>query len=114
VDDEEPARLLLKRLLAELDASIIEAENGQKALEVLAARPVHLVISNVMMPVMGGLEFLTRFKQDRATASTPVIMLTSDGSRETRENALGLGADDYSTKPVDLDDLLPRIRHFIG
>ncbi|MBI5179699.1 MAG: PAS domain S-box protein [Nitrospinae bacterium] len=114
VDDEEAARVLLSRHLAALDIEILEARDGNWALRTLAERHVHLVISNVRMPEMDGLELIARLKQNPKLAAIPVIILTADNSMETRDRALGIGADDFSAKPVDMKDLLPRIRRFIG
>ncbi len=115
VDDEPAERELLKQRLAPLESDLLDAHNGEEALRLLrGGERVDLVISNIWMPVVNGLELVMRMKEDKSLRHIPVIMLTSDSSMETREKALGLGADDFSTKPVDPNDLLPRIRRFIG
>lgn len=113
VDDEKVERELLKLHMEPLDVEVLEARNGREALMLLQHERVHLVISNIWMPVMNGLDLVARIKEDKKLEQTPVIMLTADNSMETREQALGNGADDFSTKPIDPKDLLPRVRRFI-
>ncbi len=115
VDDEPALRELLKRHLAPLESDLLEAGDGDEALRLLrGGERVDLVVSNVWMPTVNGMELVMRMKEDKKLRHIPVIMLTSDNSMDTREKALGVGADDFSTKPVDPNDLLPRIRRFIG
>lgn len=115
VDDEPAERELLKQRLTPLESDILEAHDGDEALRLLRGGDrIDLVLSNIWMPTLNGMELVMRMKEDKKLRHIPVIMLTSDSSMDTREKALGLGADDFSTKPVDLNDLLPRIRRFIG
>lgn len=115
VDDESAERELLKQHLAPLGSELVDAHDGEEALSLLrGAERIDLVVSNIWMPVCNGMELVMRMKEDKKLRHIPVIMLTSDNSMDTREKALGLGADDFSTKPVDPNDLLPRIRRFIG
>lgn len=115
VDDEPAEMALLKRYLAPLGSDLLEARDGEGALRLLrGGERIDLVVSNIWMPAVNGLDLVMRMKEDKNLRHIPVIMLTSDGSMETREKALSLGADDFSTKPVDTNDLLPRIRRFIG
>ncbi|MBI5636639.1 MAG: PAS domain S-box protein [Nitrospinae bacterium] len=115
VDDEPAEMALLKQYLAPLGSDLLEARDGEGALRLLrGGGRIDLVVSNIWMPAVNGLDLVMRMKEDKNLRYIPVIMLTSDDSMETREKALSLGADDFSTKPVDTNDLLPRIRRFIG
>ncbi len=115
VDDEPAERELVKQYLAPLESNLLEAVDGDEAIRLLRGEErVDLVVSNVWMPTVNGMELVMRMKEDKKLRHIPVIMLTSDDSMDTREKALGLGADDFSTKPIDPNDLLPRIRRFIG
>jgi diguanylate cyclase (GGDEF)-like protein len=86
------------------------AENGRVALEMAKARPPDLILLDVMMPEMDGLTVLRRLRNSPATANVPVIVLTAKALAEDRVRGLDLGADDYITKPFDLEELLARVR----
>jgi putative two-component system response regulator len=107
VDDEPLQRFLLMRALAPLGVEVSEARNGQEALDLLAERPYHLVLTDLHMPVMDGLELTRAIKAQDPLL--PVILLTADGEREVRLKGLQAGADDFLNRPVDLSELRLRI-----
>lgn len=97
VDDEPTQRLLLMRALAPLGVEVAEARNGKEALDLLREKFFHLVLTDLHMPVMDGLELIRAVKaQD---PFLPVILLTADGERETRLKGLEAGADDFLNRP---------------
>jgi signal transduction histidine kinase len=114
VVDDDPDMLLLVRIhLGKIGMDVIEALDGKKALEAIKERLPHIIITDIMMPVMDGFALLDRLKQDSQTSAIPVIVMTSaDG--EARENAFGHGADDFVSKPIEVEDLIPRVRRFVG
>ena len=97
VDDEEMMRVLLTKILTRDGYTIISAEDGQAALELLATTPVHIIISDIKMPRLNGFELLKAVKSDYPTIG--VIMMTAYGDTFTVKDALLLGADEYVTKP---------------
>ena len=103
VDDEKNAREGLKRGLAKPGYEILLAGGGEEALEMLGASPVDLVLTDLKMPGMGGMELLKR--ADERWPGLPVIMMTAYGSEKLAVEAMKAGAYDYVTKPVDLDEL---------
>jgi diguanylate cyclase (GGDEF)-like protein len=110
VDDDAMNRDALSRRLERSGYRVIVAENGAQALEIVSAQPVDLVLLDVMMPVMSGIETLRHLRARRSIAELPVIMVTAkDASRDMVE-ALELGANDYVTKPVDYAVAQARIR----
>ncbi len=113
VEDERIARSMLKRHLVRLNVEIMEAENGKEALEKIAEKRPHLVLSDLMMPVMNGFDFVQEMKKDPLLRSIPIIITTADNDMKTREKLLWLGADDYTTKPIIIEDLIPRVRRYI-
>lgn len=86
------------------------AMSGKTALEVARERPPDLVLLDVMMPEMDGLTVLRRLRSSPATSSIPVILLTAKALAEDRVRGLDLGADDYITKPFDIEELLARVK----
>ena len=95
------------------DYEVLSAENGCKALELLSQHDVDIVISDVMMPEMDGVELCRRIKTDIQTSHIPVLMLTALSADEDRLRGLEQGADDYLTKPFNLDVLRLRLKKFL-
>ncbi len=111
VVDDDPDILQFVRMNIELEGFEAEtAEGGMAALDAAKARPPDLVLLDVMMPEMDGLTVLRRLRGMPATANVPVIILTAKALAEDRVRGLDLGADDYITKPFDLEELMARIR----
>jgi sigma-B regulation protein RsbU (phosphoserine phosphatase) len=110
VDDNPANRDALTRRLERRGYSVTAAEDGVTALHLLATRAFDLVLLDVMMPGMNGLEVLQRLRADRTPADLPVIMATAQGESEDVIKALGLGANDYVTKPLDFGVVLARVR----
>jgi len=92
---------------------ILSAANGSLGLEVARENIPDLVISDLMMPVMDGLEFCGKIKEDRRTNHIPFILLTARADRESKLEGLGTGVDDYIIKPFDAEELKTRIRNLI-
>lgn len=111
VVDDDPDILQFVRLNLELDGFEVElAGGGREALEKAAASPPDLMLLDVMMPEIDGLTVLRRMRSDPPTANIPVIVLTARSLAEDRVKGLDLGADDYITKPFDLEELIARVR----
>jgi two-component system KDP operon response regulator KdpE len=102
VDDEPPIRRFLRTSLAGHNYRITEAESGQAALDILAREKPDLVILDLGLPDMEGIEVLRRI---RATSRVPVVVLSSRGEERVKVEALELGADDYVTKPFGMAEL---------
>ena len=111
VVDDDPDILQFVRLNLELDGFVVElAGGGREALEKAAEAPPDLMLLDVMMPEIDGLTVLRRLRSDPTTANIPVIVLTARSLAEDRVKGLDLGADDYITKPFDLEELIARVR----
>ncbi|MCL1600055.1 MAG: response regulator, partial [Actinomycetia bacterium] len=111
VVDDDPDILQFVQMNLELDGFEVElAGGGREALEKAAAAPPDLMLLDVMMPEIDGLTVLRRMRADPPTANIPVIVLTARSLAEDRVKGLDLGADDYITKPFDLEELISRIR----
>jgi len=107
VDDDRKIGSLLRRALAAEGYTVEVAANGVEGLQAAQDRPPELVILDVMMPGLDGIEVCRRL---RANSSLPILMLTAKD--EVRDRVIGLdaGADDYLVKPFDLEELLARVR----
>lgn len=107
VDDKKELRTLLKQYLSQEGFEVALAEDGQKALFVARQVKPDLIILDLMMPEMGGYEFLRVYGRE---ASTPIIILTAKLEENDKVLGLELGADDYITKPFSLRELTARVR----
>jgi diguanylate cyclase (GGDEF)-like protein len=110
VDDEPLNRDALQRRLARAGHHVLTAASGAEALHIAAAERVDLVLLDVMMPGMDGIETLRRLRQSRSIAELPVVMVTANDRSEDVVEALDAGANDYITKPVDFAVAQARIR----
>ena len=109
IEDEPDLRGLLDRQLDRAGYKVLMAEDGLAGLETAWRESVDLVLLDVMLPHLDGLEVCRRLKRDPRTSRLPVIMLTAKGEPVDRIVGLELGADDYITKPFNLRELLLRI-----
>jgi len=107
VDDELSLRDSLKEWLEEEGFSTGMAESGQQALDMLAAEDYHLMLTDIRMPGMDGVELLTRVKKD--FPGLEVVMMTAYATIDTAVDAMKIGAHDYLVKPFDPELLVPRI-----
>ncbi len=105
-EDEEDIRHLLAMHLRQEGHTILEAADGQEALEQFARSPVDLILLDVMMPRLNGFQVLTRVRE---SSDIPVIFLTAQLEEEDKILGLGLGADDYVVKPFSLLEIASRV-----
>ncbi|MDF2532238.1 MAG: heme response regulator HssR [Clostridia bacterium] len=108
VDDNEKIRKLMEIYLKQEGYLVLHAENGERALEVLADINADLIIADIMMPEMDGYE-LTKALRD-ASFNMPILMVTAKDTFIDKKMGFGLGADDYMTKPVDMEELVLRVK----
>ncbi len=109
VDDNADMRIYLKSLL-EKNYEVTLAKNGKDALDKLQNRKFHLVLSDIMMPVMDGNQLLKEIKKNQQTAGIPVILLSARAGEEAKIEGYDIGADDYVVKPFSSKELLARVR----
>ncbi|MDG3007690.1 PP2C family protein-serine/threonine phosphatase [Paludisphaera mucosa] len=110
VDDNELNRDMLSRRLQRKGYDVTVAEHGRRALELIAERPFDLVLLDVMMPDLNGLEVLADLRKSHSASDLPVIMATARSRSEDVVEALNLGANDYVTKPLDFPVVLARVQ----
>jgi len=108
-DDDPDIRDVFKLTLSEEDCEIIEAEDGDEALKIIATKPLNLVLLDYKMPKVDGREVLRRIKKDILLSHIPIIMVTGKGDLDDKIGGIEAGADDYVVKPFEPKELLARI-----
>jgi DNA-binding response OmpR family regulator len=101
VDDDEMAREVMRTILQAEGCAVTTAESGSQALELLKAVAFDLVVLDINMPGVDGLEVLTRLREGAASADSTVVMTSARNDLETVMRCVDLGADSYLLKPVD-------------
>ncbi|WP_154224518.1 hybrid sensor histidine kinase/response regulator transcription factor [Marinicella rhabdoformis] len=113
VDDNQELRAFIAARLSTY-YRIIEAENGQQGISMATLNLPDLIISDVMMPVMDGLQMVKELKNNKSTQNIPVIILTAKSTKRETVEGLQVGADDYLSKPFDTSELIVRIAGIIN
>ena len=113
VDDHEDNVELLKARLEARGYEIVTATDGQQALDAIARQPPDLILLDVMMPVVDGIEVARRVKADASLPFIPIIMQTALDATESKVEGLDAGADDYITKPINFAELEARIKSLL-
>jgi len=110
VDDDRNLRKIIQTNLELAGYDVITAGNGQEAMDILDSMQPDLVVLDVMMPVVDGVETARRIRRHPTNANVPIIMLTAKGEVEDKLSGFDAGADDYMTKPFGPQELLARVR----
>lgn len=116
VDDSAAIRKILQRVLVQADVqlgTVHEASDGHEALEKLKTGKVHLILSDINMPNMDGLELLAKLRQQESLHSVPIIMVTTEGSQNKVLQALQLGANGYVRKPFTAEQIKEKLAGLI-
>ena len=112
VEDNKDVRSYIKKQLED-GYNVIEAVNGEHGFKKAIKLIPELIISDLMMPKMGGMEFCKKIKTDEKTSHIPVILLTAVASRDSKLQGIETGADDYILKPFDKKELTARVKNLI-
>ena len=114
-EDSVAMRQVLSMGLKHLDGvRVLEADNGARALQVLNREPVDLLITDLRMPVLDGFKLIAAVRSDPRFRNLRIAVITTEGSDRDRDQAIGLGADSYLTKPIQLrqvEELVHEVRH---
>lgn len=111
VEDEDAVRKMLEDALAQVGYQALSVQDGEEALEWLSRLPVHLVITDLLMPRMGGNELIRRIRQAKQWARLPIILLSGYAELAPYRN---LPVEAVCAKPIDLDRLLAEVQRLIG
>lgn len=110
VEDDAATRRLYRFLLSNSGYTVVEAEDGAAALERLKTVPCEVIITDMNMPRMGGIDMVRTLRQ--TNSAIHVIMVTAFGTPDTEKNAFRAGVNEYLTKPFDFEDLERRVQEF--
>lgn len=113
VDDSKTVRIIVRKAFRGFDCDILEASNGAEGLAVAKKESPHLILLDVTMPVMDGVEMLGKLKAEPALKSIPVIMLTAEGGRDNVLKIAKIGVRDYLVKPFKEEVLVEKARRVI-
>ncbi len=114
VDDSAAFSLMLqKALLMRGEFQVDTAKNGQEALDQIKIELPELIMLDIEMPIMGGIEFLEHIRKDETFKTIPVIIMTSNKSKEVIQKAVSLGVSDYVLKPTNIQVLYEKITKVI-
>jgi signal transduction histidine kinase len=113
VDDDDDIRRLSKIRL-ERHYEVLEADTGPAALQLVALQPIDLVLLDVMMPGMNGVDVCRQIKAEPRDALLPVVLVSALDDQVSRNRGLEAGADDYLSKPIDAVEMMLRVRHLLA
>ena len=113
VDDDATTRKLLGLYLKAKGYEVAYAENGLEGIEKLGAECPNLIISDLNMPYMDGIEFVKTVRADPQQKEIPILMVTTEADPEERERAISVGVNGYLVKPVTADVVTQHIRHIL-
>lgn len=117
VDDSALVRKVMKRTLGLAgveETSVVEAEHGKEALEKLSSEWVDIIFLDINMPVMNGVAFMEAVSKDSLYSKIPVVIVSTEGSDERREQLKSLGVKDYLRKPVTPESVVTTFKTLLG
>ena len=114
ISEDNPELLMLMYQALKSQYHVFVAQSGKQALDIIHKTRIHLIVSDIMMADMDGLQLTETIKSDPVYSYLPIILITANTQEESREEALRIGADEYLTKPFRLGDLKLRIENIIA
>jgi two-component system chemotaxis response regulator CheY len=117
VDDSKTIRSVIKKTLDIADVPVgdlYEAENGKEALDVMNSNWIDLIFADINMPVMTGIEMIKKMSEDNTLDKTPVIIVSTEGSKTRIDDLLELGVRAYLRKPINPEDLRNIVKEVMG
>jgi DNA-binding response OmpR family regulator len=114
VDDEAVNLIVLEAALTPLGYRVEAAENAAEAMQAMQEQKPDLVLLDVMMPGQTGIELCEIMRRSPVLADVPVVLVTALAAESTRSTGLAAGADDYLEKPIDIEELIYRVRSIVG
>lgn len=113
VDDSQTIRLIVRKAFEKYNCEVIEGKNGKEGLALADTHKPDLIVLDITMPIMTGIEMLSRLKDDEALKSIPVIMLTAESGKDYIMQLVKMGVSDYMVKPFKGEQLIDRVKNFL-
>ncbi|MBT4482902.1 MAG: response regulator [Candidatus Latescibacteria bacterium] len=114
VEDDEMNMTLIRDLLQISGYSTLEAGDGKKAIEIAQEKKPDLILMDIHLPIMDGLEATRIIKSDETTRNIPVIALTASVMKSDKEKIYEAGCDSFISKPIEVNEFIKKIAEFIG
>ena len=114
VEDFEDNRFMMRRLLEMSGYRVIEAVNGEQAVEVAASERPDLILMDLSLPKLDGLAATRRIRQSRGLGEVPIVAVSAHDTSDFHADALAAGCDEYVTKPIDFDQLEGLLKKLLG
>jgi two-component system cell cycle response regulator DivK len=105
VEDFEDSRFMMRQLLEMAGYNVVEATDGEEAIELAVAKQPELILMDLSLPKLDGLAATRRIRQQRGLSEVPIVAVSAHDSPGLRSEALAAGCDEYVTKPIDFDQL---------
>ena len=113
VDDSKTIRMIVRKAFSSYDVEVIEAENGEQGLKTAKAEKPDLIVLDITMPVMTGIEMLGHLREDPALKAIPVIMLTAESGKDNVMQIVKMGVQNYIVKPFKGEQLIERAKNVV-
>ncbi len=114
VDDSATNNLLLQVVFEQNDFAVEVAFSGKDALKILKRKHIDIVLLDLMMPGMSGFEVLTAIKENPETKNIPVMIVSADSERDDAEKALAMGAEYFFEKPLQLNEIVEKVKSILA
>ena len=114
VDDSKTIRMVVKKAFKQFDCELFEAENGVEGLAAASREKPDLIVLDITMPVMTGVEMLERLKSEPSLKDIPVIMLTAESGKDNVTQIVKMGVNDYMVKPFKGEQLIERVKKIVN
>jgi DNA-binding response OmpR family regulator len=113
VDDDKTTRKLLNLFLKAKGYEVVTAENGLDAMEKLGTESINLVVTDMNMPYMDGIELTKNLRNDENWKNIPIVMVTTEADEDERKKAMDAGVDDYLVKPANAEQITDSIKRIL-
>lgn len=113
VEDFEDSRFMLRRLLEMAGYRVVEASDGEQAVELAVQKQPALILMDLSLPKLDGLAATRKIREHKLMGKVPIVAVSAHDSPETRTEALAAGCDEYVTKPIDFDQLDELLKRFL-
>ena len=111
VEDDKNLRKLIVTCLEKANYTVFDTKNGEEALDLMDREYVDLIVTDIMMPEMDGYELIKELRE--ANYNTPILIITAKEDIEDKRTGFSLGADDYMVKPINIDELIMRVKSLL-